>query len=156
MRLYKIIVCWWLGALCCFSSPVWANNYHYFTFDLGDTWVEIMPEDMDQAGNFQLNLFSDKLHNMLSIITVDIQQPATLQCLENSAQYMIGRLKQQGFRIDRQWMEQGTKTYKAQGKFNGLDFEMHIFMHGSIVCLAVSSGDNIKQSLGYVQHIVFK
>lgn len=110
------------------SYAVWANTYRYFSIDLGDNWVEYVPQRANKKGEYRV-VFTNKTQDTAITITA-APKPGKLntQGMVAEAQKVIDRLQRQNIKFFNANYDEQQGVFAAAGLQEGSQQQWRIVM----------------------------
>lgn len=157
MRLVnKLVLGCGVMALGFLGNPAMANDYELFSLDLGDDWVEMMPEQGDETDNYILNLFNKQDNAMLVITTKKLDIKMDEEMLKTAAKTTVELLKQRGMTVSKQGYDEGDEYYYAEGLLQKNPYKMRVLIKEDVMLNVLSIGKNTDAGLDMIDEIEIK
>lgn len=157
MRLVnKLVLSCGVMALGFLGNPAMANDYKLFSLDLGDDWVEMMPEQGDNADTYMLNLLNKQDKVMLMITTKKLDVKMDEETFKTAAKTMVELMKQRGMSVSKQGYDEGDEYYYAEGVLQKMPYKMRILVKDNVLLNVISAGEDIDAGLDMIDEIEVK
>lgn len=135
------------------SNPALAKDYQHYSLDLGNSWVEMLPEQDDGSGSYLLNLLNEKTSTMLMITSADAEQELDAETLQEVAKTIVKEMQQKGMGISKQGFNEEEGYYYTQGILTKMPYKMRIFTKDEVLFVVISAGKNIDDGLKMIDKI---